>query len=305
LAVAAPLKTPGIESPFDLSHDKAYQNWRASKLENYPGMVDQLKIDIENPAALTHQERDAIHARLADANLVIYRLLSPVEGKGFISDLGKQLGLYRLDGNLRADKDNISVIRVNENRPSGEYIPYTNKPLSWHTDGYYNRPDKQIRAIVMHCEQPALRGGDNAYLDHEMAYIHLRDANPAYIEVLQKPDAMTIPANIQAGKQLRPEQSGPVFSVDAEGNLHMRYSARAHSVVWQGDSVTREARECLTDLLKQDSAIIFRHQLKAGEGIISNNGLHNRTAFENDVANGQERILYRARYFDRARVEVK
>ena len=304
MVAAAPLKTPRVESPYDLSNDKAYQNWRDRKLENYPGTVDRLKTDIADPASLTQQEIASIQARLATANLVIYRLLSPVEGKEFISDLGQQLGLHRLDGNLRADKDNISAIQVNEKPQPGEYIPYTNKPLSWHTDGYYNLPGKQIRAILMHCQQPALCGGDNAYLDHEIAYIHLRDANPAYIEALQIADVMTIPANIQASKMLRPEQSGPVFSIDTEGNLHMRYSARAHSVVWRDDTVTCEARECLTDLLKQDSATLFRHRLEAGEGIISNNVLHCRTAFEDAESAGQQRLLYRARYFDRARTGV-
>jgi hypothetical protein len=305
LPVIALLQCPVAESPFDLSNDKAYQGWRTRKLANYPGAVDRLIVDIEDPAALTQDELAGIQARLAVANLVIYRLLSSVGGKDFIRALGKQLGLYHLDGNLRADKDRISAISVNESPQPGEYIPYTNKPLSWHTDGYYNAPEKQVRAIVMHCEQPALSGGDNAYLDHEMAYIHLRDTNPAYINALQKPDVMTIPANIQQGETLRPKQSGAVFSVDAEGNLHMRYSARGRSVVWRDDPVVDAARECLTDLLKQDSATIFRHRLEAGEGIISNNVLHCRSAFENDVPTGQERLLYRARYFDRVRLGVR
>ncbi len=300
-----PSQIPVSESPFDLSNHEAYQRWRARKLASYPGAVDGLRVDIADPAALTQDELAGIQARLAVANLVIYRLLSPVENKDFIVALGKQLGLYHLDGNLRADKDRISAISVKETRQSGEYIPYTNKPLSWHTDGYYNTPEKQVRAIVMHCEQPALSGGDNSYLDHELAYIHLRDTDPAYINALQEADVMTIPANIQQGETLRPEQSGAVFCVDAEGHLHMRYSARSRSVIWRDDPATEAARQCLTDLLNQDSATIFRHRLEAGEGIISNNVLHCRSAFENDAATGRQRLLYRARYFDRVRLGVR
>lgn len=305
MAAAIPLQRAGVESPFGLSDDRAYQRWRARKLDNYPGSVDRLRVDIADPVDLTRAERAGIQARLGLANLVIYRLLSPLQGKGFIPELGKQLGLYRLDGNLQADSDRISAISVNASPRSGEYIPYTNKPLSWHTDGYYNTPDNQIRAIVMHCEQAALRGGGNAYLDHELAYIHLRDTDPAFIKALQDPDVMTIPANIQQGQMLRPEQTGPVFSVDVEGNLHMRYSARARNIIWRDNSLVDAARQCLTDLLNGDSAYIFRHRLEAGEGIISNNVMHCRSAFEDDDASERQRLLYRARYFDRVPTGVK
>lgn len=304
MVAAIPLQSAGVESPFGLSDDRAYRRWRARKLENYPGSVDRLQMDIADPADLTQAERAGIQTRLGSANLVIYRLLSPQQGKVFIHELGKQLGLFQLDGNLQADTDRISAISVKAASRSGEYIPYTNKPLSWHTDGYYNAPGRQIRAIVMHCEQAALLGGGNAYLDHEMAYIHLRDTNPAFIKALQQPDVMTIPANIQQGRMLRPEQTGPVFSIDAEGHLHMRYSARARNIIWRDNPVVEAARQCLTDLLNGDSAYIFRHRLEAGEGIISNNVMHCRSGFEDDVAAGRQRLLYRARYFDRARTGV-
>lgn len=299
MSIAAPLPGSVNGSPFDLSNDLAYQRWRDQKLANYPESVDRLVMDINDPAALSQYELAGMQSRLAQANLVIYRLQAAVQGKDFLRVLGKQLGLYRLDGNLRADKDGISAIQVTATRQPGEYIPYTDKPLSWHTDGYYNAADRQVRAIIMHCAQPAHSGGGNAFLDHEIAYIHLRDTDPEFINHLQKPDAMTIPANIQQGKIIRPEQSGSVFSVDTAGNLHMRYSARGRNIIWRNDPVTRAARQCLTDLLNQDSAYIFRHRLNAGEGIISNNVVHCRDAFTDANAPGQARLLYRARYFDR------
>jgi len=42
---------------------------------------------------------------------------------------------------------------------------------------------------------------------------------------------------------------------------------------------------------------VLRYRLQAGEGLISNNALHNRTAFEDGAAH--KRLLYRARFFDR------
>ena len=44
-------------------------------------------------------------------------------------------------------------------------------------------------------------------------------------------------------------------------------------------------------------APIVRRKLRPGEGIISNNTLHNRAGFTN--APGAERLFYRARYHDR------
>ncbi|VAW73557.1 hypothetical protein MNBD_GAMMA14-549, partial [hydrothermal vent metagenome] len=156
----------------------------------------------------------------------------------------------------------------------------------------------QIRGVILHCVRPAETGGDNAFLDHEIAYIQLRDENPDFIRALMEPDAMTIPANIRNGQELRPEQTGPVFSLDRQGNLHMRYSARARNIEWKADSTTQAATKYLLGLFQQDSPYIFRHRLEAGEGVISNNALHCRTGFSHEDGS-ITRLLYRARYFDR------
>ncbi|HED33929.1 MAG TPA: taurine catabolism dioxygenase TauD, partial [Gammaproteobacteria bacterium] len=101
--------------------------------------------------------------------------------KRFVAQTGLSLGLSRLDGNLCSDEDNISSIKVSDSGRQGGYIPYTDKKLSWHTDGYYNEPSRTIRAMVLHCVRPAQSGGENLLLDHEMAYIQLRDENPRFI----------------------------------------------------------------------------------------------------------------------------
>jgi hypothetical protein len=48
--------------------------------------------------------------------------------------------------------------------------------------------------MVLHCVRPAASGGVNRLLDPELAYIALRDADPAHGAALMQPDAMTIPA---------------------------------------------------------------------------------------------------------------
>ena len=114
------------------------------------------------------------------------------------------------------------------------------------------------------------------------------------------PAAMTIPANIEQGVEIRAAESGPVFSVDPlTGNLHMRYSARTRNIQWRDDPVTLAAVQFLQNLWDEGSEYVYHHRLMPGEGLICNNVLHNRTAFRDDPALGKSRLMYRARYFDR------
>jgi hypothetical protein len=134
-------------------------------------------------------------------------------------------------------------------------------------------------------------------LDHEIAYIHLRDANPDYIHALMDTQAMTIPPNNENGEQLRPARSGPVFSVLEDGSLHMRYTARTRSIEWSPDPVTQAAVEVLNDFLDSSSHYIYRATLQPGQGLISNNVLHDRSGFDED--DEHIRQLYRLRYYQR------
>lgn len=287
-------------NPFLLDNNAAYLSWRNNKLDAYPTSIDQLRVDLE-PNAYAQPELAQLAAICSKTNFVIYRFKDHrLVDKPVIKALGQQLGLNRLDGNLCADGDSISSLQVREVGRHSGYIPYTNRRLSWHTDGYYNAPDQQIRGILMHCVQDAAEGGENLLLDHEIAYIQLRDQNPDFIEALMQPDVMTIPPNIEQGMEIRGEQTGPVFSLQpASGNLHMRYSARTRNIEWKDNAVTRQAVACITELLTPDNPYVFRYRLAPGEGIICNNVLHCRTGFTDDPASGRQRLLYRARYFDR------
>lgn len=287
-----------MANPFLLSSfESVYQRWRQRKLDLYPQTIALPPIGIHG-GDLSADEYQQVVERCAQVNFAIYQLLEPKLGdKTFVQKLGQSLGLHRLDGNLCADNDNITSLQVMDVGQHAGYIPYTNRRLSWHTDGYYNTVDERIHGILMHCVQPAAEGGENRLLDHEMAYMQMRDANPHYIEALMRDTAMTIPANIYKGKEIRAEQAGPVFSVDASGHLHMRYSARTRNIVWYDDALTREAVDYLNSLLKVNNPYVFSYRLRAGEGIICNNVLHCRTGFADGA--GNKRLLYRARYFDR------
>jgi hypothetical protein len=212
--------------------------------------------------------------------------------------LGEQLGLIRLDANWLADEDGISRIAVSDARDGpGGFIPYTDRAIRWHTDGYYHPGERRIRGMILHCVRPARVGGETALVDHELVYIALRDIAPRHVRALMQPDAMTIPARSDADGVARPAQSGPVFSVDAEGSLHMRYTARTRSIEWKDDADTRAAVTCLEALLSGGMPGILRLRLLAGMGLVGHNVLHDRAAFQDDSAN--PRLLLRARYLDR------
>ncbi len=284
-----------MTSPFNLNDTLAYEGWRKTRLNCGLPTLDDLLVHIEDPYQLSGEAKSAILSKCEMYNMVIYQLNKPDEkNKSLIHALAKQLSLVSLDTNLRSAEDSVSSLEVRD-QAGNQYIPYTNKALSWHTDGYYNHLDKQIYGIVMHCVRPAAEGGVNSLLNPEIVYIKLRDANPAYIEALTHPSAMTIPANIEAGKVIREAQTGPVFLVKPNGHLHMRFSARKRNIVWRDTEETKKAVEMINAMLA-DKNNVFKVALKAGQGIVCNNVLHNRSEFGDSGA--QKRLLYRARYYD-------
>jgi len=293
-------------SPYDLANESGYRAWRDAKLAAYPHSVDELIVPLADPRHLTPSEIGALEACCARANMAIYSAPHlPAADKSIPKQLAQQLGLVHLEGNYLADEDGLSSITPATDEGGsvrGDFIPYTHKPINWHTDGYYNTLDRRILGMTLHCAQDAEAGGENALLDHEIAYIQLRDANPDFIAALMQPDAMTIPARMDEDNVARPEQSGPVFAVDPEqGFLYMRYTARTRSIVWKADAVTQAAVKALADVLA-GSEYILSARLAPGMGLICNNVLHTRSGFSDSPEH--RRLLYRGRYYDRLRFDL-
>ncbi len=287
-------------SPFDLANETDYRTWRDARLASYPCSIDELVVPLANPRQLTPEDFSALKSRCTRANMVIYSAPHlPAVDKSLPHQLARQLGLIRLEGNYLADEDGLSSITPADDagHGRGEFIPYTHKPINWHTDGYYNTLDRRILGMTLHCAQDAETGGENALLDHEIAYIQLRDTNPDYVAALMQPDAMTIPARMDDDNIARAEQSGPVFSVDPEqGFLYMRYTARTRSIGWKNDATTLAAIKTLADILAS-SEYILSARLAPGMGLICNNVLHTRSVFSDSPEH--RRLLYRGRYYDR------
>ena len=298
-SATSPAAHPAPGSPFSLENDTAYLEWREQKLSACPACADDLVVEVRDPRCLTGAEHDAILQRCRSANMALYRSGCGADpDKEIPKRLALQLGLTHIDRNLLADDDGITALSLAAGGERRDYIPYSNRPLNWHTDGYYNMPERRIRAMLLHCVRPALSGGVNALLDHEIAYILLRDADARYVRALMEADAMTIPERVDENGVARPAQTGPVYSVDpTNGSLHMRYTARTRSILWKQHPVTLAAREFLERLLASDMPQILRVRLEAGMGIVCNNVLHNRSGFAD--SSGDARLLYRARYYDR------
>lgn len=286
-----------MRSPFSLDDPHSYRAWRATKLHNYPRDGEALSVEVADPRAPSARELAAIRTLVAKTNMAIVRGLDPKQiTSANLIGLGQRLGLRRLDANPCADEQAVSSLQVANSGDAADYIPYTSRALSWHTDGYYNRPDRQVRAWMLFCVRQAEQGGGNALLDHEIAYIRLRDRAPELVRALMQPRAFTVPPNRKDELVRRPQSTGPVFSIIGDA-LHMRYSARTRHIHWLEEPAVADARGLLDELFSSGDDYMFSHKLAPGEGYVTNNVLHNRTAFQAD--DGAARLLLRARYYDR------
>lgn len=245
---------------------------------------------------LQQAEIDAMQTELNKNNYVLYDVgsLEMEDSKDLIRKWGDLFDLGSLNKNLCADSDSITPIAVSEQKDRGMYIPYSNRAINWHTDGYYNLDSEKITGMVLHCISPADTGGSNKIINHQVIYDLMLDKNPAYIDILSQNDVMTIPANIKSGKIIRPERTGAVFSYTSSGRLHMRYTARKTNIKWHPDAV--DAIKYLNELLANPKKSKMEQVLlKSGQGLICYNILHTRDSFED--TNLTSRMILRGRYY--------
>lgn len=288
-----------MKAIFHLENKELYQAWRDNKLKKYPVRVEELMTPITNALAPSPEAIQQLRDTVKNYNFAFYRFTDTTVGKADVHQLAQQLGLRHIHANLCADADSLTSITITQHQGQHDYIPYTDKKLSWHTDGYYQATEQAIHGMLLHCVRPAQSGGMTKLMDHEIVYILLRDENPDYIAALMHPEAFTIPANSLKGEVIRPAQTGPVFSLTATGHLHMRYSARQKNVEWRNDETTRAAADFLLTLWEQDTPYHLHYTLQAGEGLVCNNVLHCRSAFVDAAQPEHKRLLYRGRYLDR------
>lgn len=288
-------------SPFLLDNEAGYQHWKKDKLERYSRFSPDKIIKIEDHSCLSSKTLGEIASQIESFNFACFEL--DAANRDFstrdLLNFGQLLGLYRVDTNLGAESDGVTRLCVVESSDKrSRYIPYTNRALNWHTDGYYNPSSSRINAFSLYCVEPAEQGGESFVLDHEMLYMQIRDTDSELLVALMDSNIMMVPANISSNRVVRRAESGSVFNIDSEtGRLNMRYSARPQNIRWKTDTLSMRALNLVREILI-DSEYITTQEPESGQGMVCNNVLHGRKAFVDAQAGNPSRLYYRARYYD-------
>lgn len=275
-----------------------YQVWRDDKLANTVKRVEECMVEVVNPYTLTDAEKDKIQQLCRTNNFALFEIAPQTDCVEAIVQFNQQFGLTNQDQHLYVQNDGLAHITQSDKQGQTDFIPYTDKAIGWHTDGYYNTIENRIRAFSLFCVSPVNSGGVNQWIDPQIVYLLLREENVDIIKALTHPQAMTIPAHIVDGITRREISTGPIFFIDEKTNaLSMRYTQRKQYVEFLDSTEVKQAVTLLDDLLKSHTSYHFEYAMKANQGIICNNVLHNRSAFIDDPKN--PRLLLRGRYGNR------
>ena len=287
-----------MKSPFALENQTEYISWRDNKLSLYPKDIESLSIsfDFED---IDINKITQLKKIVKDYNFAIYNFSAQVSDEK-LQEFCVQLNLMSSVSNLLADQNGISNITDNsslvQKKLNIEYIPYTNKPLNWHTDGYYHPLNSTVKSFLLHCSEPAQEGGENLLLDHEILYIFLRDYNPDFIDALMQENIMEIPKN--KNSKISSSSIGPVFYIDTENFLNMRFTSRQQNIIWKKDDMIKKIKDYISSFILDDDKYIFKLLLKKNQGYLANNILHKRERY---LDGENKRLLKRLRFSERIR----
>ena len=277
----------------------AVSRWCDARREAHARGGAERWTEIEDPYRLRAAERAAVASQCARFNLALYRFAQGGSDPDALSAFAGAMGLERRDLTLGADRRGIASVRVVRHTRGPEMIPFTPRALNWHTDGYYNAPERSVRSVVMHCVAPAASGGENALLDPDLVLAAMHGQDPALVEALAHPGAMTIPAHEADGTVVRPARTVPVFRfLDDCPSLHMRYTMRTRSIRWRSTADTARAVAALDAAVASLAAHHVHVRFEAGEGVICNNVLHRRSEFVDGEDETSRRVMLRIRSFD-------
>ncbi len=270
------------------NHNDNYKRWAEKKLSSFTGKIDDLMVEINNPEKLSKAEKDKMFQLLGTNNIVFFNINNiPKDMIGPIKKFASSLGLGDYDLDSKSDIDGLTEIKVYDHSKGGfEYIPYSDKPLKWHTDGYYNTKANSIYSWLLYCVNNSKNGGLNRYMDHEIAYI-LYNKMYKNIADLMDPKTYTIPKNEMNNRE---EINNSIFSFH-DGRLHMKFSMRERNILWN-NKIFKEV-DNLKKIIETSDEFHISHRFLSGQGVITNNVIHMRTAFTN--SENKNRLLYRLR----------
>ena len=256
--------------------------WSAKKDLNIPSNINDLKVSISDINHVSKTEISQIKQKLTKFNCCIYASGTDLDDNSKIMRFAQSLGMRTYDSH-NIDDSAISTISADKNENNMRYIPYTNKGLNWHTDGYYD--SKPIFSWLLHCIEPALSGGENFLLDHELA---IREYILKYDDIiyLTNNETFSIPTDEVAKREIT---SNYVCDMNNEyKKLHMNFSMRKENIIVNKNS--ESAMSKLIKIIKEDcKKYHLTYKLSKSEGIVSNNILHGRNAFKD--GRGMRKIL--------------
>lgn len=297
------INTPELKGFFwqNPKADDFYRKWRDTRIAGAESALAGGFVDLRDLSSPSESEKTELMRRCRESNLALYQAPEGENQRADLRQFAEGFGLRIAEKHRSAGGDGIVALRESDAPSQKGYIPYSKRKMNWHTDGYYNAPDDRISAMVLHTAEPADDGGSNHFLDHTIAYIRLMDENPDYVTALLHPEAMTIPANEEEGSY-RPPSVGPVFFADPDtGALQMRYTARTRSIEWRDDELTHEAVSFLQSTLEKPDPLTISLRFEAGQGVLCNNVLHDRTGFDAAAEEFSPRVVYRVRFHNRVK----
>lgn len=275
-----------------------YQFWRDEKLANAQTDIENCLIEVSNPAQLSTAEKAQIAYLCRVNNFALFHTPTQPNYESSMVSFNKQFGLKAFDQHLYVQNQGLAHITQSDQADQAEFIPYTSRAIGWHTDGYYNTPEDRIRAFSLFCVNPAQTGGENQWIDQQMAYLLLREQNPDVTKALTHAQAMSIPKHVVNGQTRRKTSIGPIFFTDEmTGQLYMRYTQRKKNIDFYDSDEIRQAVEILDLFLASSTPYHFTHTMSANQGILCNNVLHKRSAFTDQQ--DTPRLMLRGRYFNR------
>ena len=265
-----------------------FLRWAEEKEKNIPQNSDGILVNIHDINNVKTSEIAKIKETIYKHNSCIYSSKIALKSNTNLLKFVELVGMKTYDCN-NIESNEISTITPLQNSKIN-YIPYTDKSLNWHTDGYYDK--KSIFSWLLHCVNPATQGGENYLLDHELVLREYLLRNDD-INNLMAEDALTIPASKDTS---RPEISTYIFSFKNKyRRLHMRFSMRKDNIGTSAKASPAVIK--LKEIIENDCAkYSLTYKLQKNEGIITNNILHGRKAFKDDKV---KRKLLRIRSYER------
>ena len=278
---------------YDLNTEEDYQKWREEKLAAYPENLGDLVVELGDMTGITATEKSKILELVERANMCVYSAGSAELTMDSLVSLGNQLGISDTDKSTRhSQSDELTASGI-----LGKAIPFTSRHVRWHTDATYYGSDKTIQSLFLLCKRPAVEGGANQVLDHEIMYILLRDKAPETLRVLMEQDCFKY-KNPKTG-EISDQLGGKVFWTNADGQLCHRFSFRKMDMAWSEEPEVLAARDVLEAMMLDESEYVIEGRLETGLGLVSNNVLHTREKLVDSDDDAAKRLLFRSRFYDR------